>query len=412
LSGIDYSGNNFIDTAFTEAEQEAIATTSVINDDNGSISGGDKTDDKVFLLSLSEVTNTAYGFADDYGTRDTERVALNTAYVKFIPGMNSDTNFWWLRSPGYNVYCAAVVLTNGSVYPGDAGVDIPTGAARPALKLDLGSVILRQESANEFSVILKSQVKPAITTADLPGGKVGTAYSQILEATTELEYSDPAWSIESGSLPAGLTLAQDGTISGTPTAAGTSAFTVRAQNAGGYDTKDLSIVVAEDGTPALPVVPDSKPSDTKAQKYKVKFNANGGKLSKAKSKAVTKGKKYGKLPKPTRKGYNFKGWYTKKNGGKRVTANTVVGLTKNTTLYARWAKKQLYGKVKQPPYGGLHIRQKPTLQSKALSWYKPGMTIRIYDKVDRPGASYDWYKVKYKGKTAYIYAPCVKLFQK
>jgi uncharacterized repeat protein (TIGR02543 family) len=167
-------------------------------------------------------------------------------------------------------------------------------------------------------------------------------------------------------------------------------------------------------TLTVPPVPvkQEQAQPAKAQKYKVTFNTNGGKAIAAKTKIVTKGKKIGKLPKATRKGYNFKGWYTKKNGGKRITANTVVKFTKNTSLYAHWARKQLYGKVKQPPYGGLHIRTGPSSRSKAMGWYKPNRTFRIYGKVDRPGVRSDWYKVKYKGRVAYMYAPYIVTFRK
>lgn len=72
---------------------------------------------------------------------------------------------------------------------------------------------------------------------------------------------------------------------------------------------------------------------------KVKFNANKGKVSK-KSKVVTVCKKYGSLPKPTREGYTFKGWYTQKKGGDRITSGTVVYKSKTHTLYARWEKKR------------------------------------------------------------------------
>lgn len=41
---------------------------------------------------------------------------------------------------------------------------------------------------------------------------------------------------------------------------------------------------------------------------------------------------------PKRKGYKFKGWYTKKKGGKKVTKKTKVPW-KKTTYYARWVKK-------------------------------------------------------------------------
>jgi uncharacterized repeat protein (TIGR02543 family) len=75
-----------------------------------------------------------------------------------------------------------------------------------------------------------------------------------------------------------------------------------------------------------------------ANKYKVTFNANGGKV-KTKSKTVTFGKKYGKLPSPTKKNYKFKGWYTKKKGGSKITSKSNVKIVKKTTLYAQWKKK-------------------------------------------------------------------------
>ena len=51
-------------------------------------------------------------------------------------------------------------------------------------------------------------------------------------------------------------------------------------------------------------------------------------------KIVVKGKKYGKLPTPTKKGHKFLGWYTKLKGGKKVTAKTKA--KKDQVLYAHW----------------------------------------------------------------------------
>ena len=83
--------------------------------------------------------------------------------------------------------------------------------------------------------------KPAITTAALPDGKVGDAYSQTLAATG----TNPiTWGIEAGTLPDGLTLVGD-TIKGTPSKAGEFKFTVKATNGGGSDTKELTIKVAD-----------------------------------------------------------------------------------------------------------------------------------------------------------------------
>ena len=84
---------------------------------------------------------------------------------------------------------------------------------------------------------------PTITTGTLPDGKVGEAYSQTLSAdgTTPIK-----WSISGGTLPDGLSLNKDtGKISGTPTAAGSSTFTVKATNSAGSNTKELSITIAK-----------------------------------------------------------------------------------------------------------------------------------------------------------------------
>ena len=67
----------------------------------------------------------------------------------------------------------------------------------------------------------------------------------------------------------------------------------------------------------------------------VTFNANGGKCS-TKSIKIKTGTNYGTLPKASRDGYDFSGWYTKKEGGKKVSSKTKMGATRNHTLYAHW----------------------------------------------------------------------------
>lgn len=65
----------------------------------------------------------------------------------------------------------------------------------------------------------------AVSTASLPDGAAGSPYSQPLVATGGT--APYTWAVVTGTLPAGLTLGTDGVISGTPTAAGPSSFTVR-----------------------------------------------------------------------------------------------------------------------------------------------------------------------------------------
>lgn len=89
-----------------------------------------------------------------------------------------------------------------------------------------------------------------VTTTDLANGWVdvpGYVYSRQLEATSgDGNYS---WSLISGSLPPGLTLASNGNISGTPTATDNYSFTVRVRD-GVSNTADkpLSITIYQPPT--------------------------------------------------------------------------------------------------------------------------------------------------------------------
>ena len=92
---------------------------------------------------------------------------------------------------------------------------------------------------------------PSVTTTTLPNAGLATAYSQTLVVTGGL--TPYTWSVSAGALPAGLSLSAAGVLSGTPTAAGTSSFTVRVQDANAAFAKQalsLAVVVAPSVTTA------------------------------------------------------------------------------------------------------------------------------------------------------------------
>ena len=70
-----------------------------------------------------------------------------------------------------------------------------------------------------------------------------------------------------------------------------------------------------------------------APTYAVTLHANGGSVSPASMTTGADGK-LASLPTPTRSSYSFNGWYTEKNGGTKVTTDTV--FSANTTVYAHW----------------------------------------------------------------------------
>ncbi|MDR1292548.1 MAG: Ig-like domain repeat protein [Clostridiales Family XIII bacterium] len=142
-----------------------------------------------------------------------------------------------------------------------------------------------------------------------------------------------------------------------------------------------------------------------AAKVKVTFNANGGKASGKPTfvKNVKKGSKLGKLRAPARKGYRFGGWYTKRAGGKRVSAETRAH--RDATYYAHWKKKALYGKVAHA--NSVFVRRYPSMngdRTPIVGHMKRGQEFRI------AGKSSGWYTFKYKGATRYVYAKYVKEF--
>ena len=80
--------------------------------------------------------------------------------------------------------------------------------------------------------------------------------------------------------------------------------------------------------------------------YIVYFDANGGSNLSRKTMTLLNDDNLGILPKTTRKNYTFKGWYTQKTGGKKVSKSTVLNAA--TTLYAHWSKVAKPSKVKAP----------------------------------------------------------------
>ena len=161
---------------------------------------------------------------------------------------------------GANEYISAIIEENGAItYYGrilqlDGTTNGPSGMA--SLSLPSGVTLsdttelyvfneqYKGDKLTDYASALQNispapAQAPSITTTSLSGGKVGEAYGQTLAATGTAPIT---WSIDSGSLPAGLALSGN-TISGTPATAGTFTFTVKATNSAGSDTKELSIVI-------------------------------------------------------------------------------------------------------------------------------------------------------------------------
>lgn len=131
----------FYNKAFSSDEQAAILTTNVDNSKSQcysgwNASGGNNTQDKVFLLSYAEA-NKYFGVMYDNSDNTKSRVAP-TAYA-IAQGVYAESGtvagWWWLRSPGSRQYCAACVHAGGSL--NDNLVRSWSGSVRPALWVNI-----------------------------------------------------------------------------------------------------------------------------------------------------------------------------------------------------------------------------------------------------------------------------------
>jgi N-acetylneuraminic acid mutarotase len=157
------------------------------------------------------------------------------------------------------------------------GVLSGTPAESGVFDFDIGA-----EDGNGFegSVSLSLTIMPAelsLLPDTLPQGNAGAAYSQAFTASGGI--APYAFALASGALPPGVDLDSDGVLAGTPTAAGSFAFRVRASDSSGGTgpatvERDYVLVV---NAPGIVVTPAAVPDGQVAVNYPaVQFQAAGG----------------------------------------------------------------------------------------------------------------------------------------
>jgi len=136
-----------------------------------------------------------------------------------------------------------------------------------------------QTASKTLGLIVSSTSTVSITTAVLPSGQVGTAYSATVAATGgSTPYS---WSLAAGSsLPAGLSLSSSsGALSGTPTQAGTFSFTVQVKDSSSTAqtaTKPFSVTIAAANPNSVSILTASIPNGQVGVAYSAALTAAGG----------------------------------------------------------------------------------------------------------------------------------------
>lgn len=121
------------------------------------------------------------------------------------------------------------------VYPSNSPVQLIYARSNAYIR-----IIEIDENGNDIGSSGETSQAPIITTPYLPNGVQGERYSQVLQATGE---TPMVWRILSGSLPGGLTLDTNGTISGIPTEVGRFSINFQVFNNSGYNTDTMSITI-------------------------------------------------------------------------------------------------------------------------------------------------------------------------
>lgn len=193
------------------------------------------------------VSSTALTFKvkDSAGNTATAKLTLTIAPALAITTKSLPTGY---VSSAYSATLAATGGTSsGYLWAVQTGT-LPTGvtlsaagvlSGKPAVAASFAVTFQVRDSLSHVAVApFTITVKPAlvIKTTTLPEAYVGSPYSVTLAAAGG-SATGLSWSLASGSLPGGLALSTTGTISGKPTAAGSSALSIAVKDSAGNTAK-------------------------------------------------------------------------------------------------------------------------------------------------------------------------------
>ena len=245
------------------------------------------------ITSNMAIVPTLNGSIDAFATTPTDLVADIFSYFAPISPLNITTTS--LPSGTLNFQYSATLGASGGVPPYTWNVTV--GSLPPGLNLDPASGLISGTptvtGTYPFTVqVADAQSPPAtawaplsitvnptltqltVVTTSLPSGTQNTAYNAMLAATGGV--TPYTWSVIAGSLPVGLHLnASSGAITGTPSGAGISNFTVQVTDFQlSTATAPLSITIAP--AVALSITTTSLPSGTAGTAYSATLTAAGG----------------------------------------------------------------------------------------------------------------------------------------
>jgi large repetitive protein len=136
-------------------------------------------------------------------------------------------------------------------------------------------------SEREFSIFVDPGL--SIENQSVKPASVGQPYTDTLTAR-RVDTLNPvtgpdvqaSWSVQSGLLPPGITLSNEGVLAGTPTSEGSYQFVVRAQNGSPFDTETYTLAVRQAVTLTSPFVSTVRPGAEVGLRFSATAKAMGG----------------------------------------------------------------------------------------------------------------------------------------
>ncbi len=198
-------------------------------------------------------------------TSDLPTATVGAAYSESLSATGGLAPYTWSLAGSSDPLPGGLSLASDGEISGT-----PTTAGTSDFVVEVEDVDGRSASASLTIITVGSEV--AVTTVSLDAGTVGEAYNAALAAAGGV--APYTWAVSVGSLPTGLDpLAADGTISGTPTAAGDFTFKVEVTDAlAATADREFTIVVAE----PLSITTATLPDGTTGVAYSQALAASGG----------------------------------------------------------------------------------------------------------------------------------------
>ena len=223
---------------------------------------------KQFTFSVSAAPTSALVIS----TTTVPAGKINAAYSATLAASGGTTPYTWSLAAGA-LPKGLSLSSAGSI----SGTPTASGTFTFSAEVtDSSAPVQTAQMTYSLTISAAATTPLSITTASLASGKVGTAYGATLGATGGT--TPYKWSITSGTLNTGLSLSGSGAISGTPTVAGTSSFTVQVTDSSApalTATQTFSLVIASN-TSTLTISTTSLADGQVGGSYSATATATGG----------------------------------------------------------------------------------------------------------------------------------------